>query len=197
MSYHDSRPTQLQEGFVFKRGTKRKVWVARWRESEKGADGKLKLVRRSEILGPVAEPTKGEAKEKLRKKLDVGQKTGEVDSSVSFKDFVERWWKPSILPTYKPSTKQQARLALDNYLVPKFGNYRLSEISKADIQAFFGSLVEKLAPDTMHGLHRFLRRMLDCAVTWRFLSENPASRIKLPRTKRRVPPFITGHSCPN
>jgi hypothetical protein len=128
----------------------------------------------------------------ITEELDVGQKTGEVDSSVSFSDFVERWWKPSILPTYKPSTEQQARLALDNYLVPKFGNYRLSEISKADVQAFFGSLVEKLAPDTVHGLHRFLRRMLGCAVTWRFLSENPASRIK-PRTKRRVPPFITGH----
>ena len=44
---------------MFKRGTKRKVWVARWREYEKGVDGRLALVRRAEVLGPVAELTMG------------------------------------------------------------------------------------------------------------------------------------------
>jgi integrase len=182
----------FQEGSVFKRGTKRKVWVARWREQIVGEDGKPVLVRRAEVLGPVAELTKGDAKQRLQDKLDTKQKSCEVDSSVTFKGFIERWWKPSILPTYKPSTRIQAGLAIEKYLVPKFGACRLSEISRADVQAFFGGLLAKLKPDTVHGLHRYLRRILSSAIEWRFLSENPASRIKLPPTRRREPPFITG-----
>jgi integrase len=114
-----------------------------------------------------------------------------VDTTVTLSNFVKRWWTPSILPTYKPSTRKQAELALDNYLVPKFGEYRLSDISRADVQAFFGKLLENLKPDTVHGLHRWLRRILGCAVEWRFIQENPASGIKLPPTRRREPPFIT------
>lgn len=183
---------RFQEGNVFKRGKKRKVWVARWREQVIGADGKLEFIRKAEVLGPVAELTKSEAKQKLLEKLDGKQKSGEVETTATFSDFVDKWWKPSILPTYKPSTRKQAELALDNYLVPKFGDYRLSEISRADVQAFFGRLLDKLKPDTVHGLHRFLRRVLGCAVEWHFLSENPASKIKLPPTRRKEPPFITG-----
>lgn len=183
---------RFQEGNVFKRGTKRKVWVARWREQVIGEDGTLKFIRKAEVLGPVSELTKSDAKRMLLEKLDTKQKTGSVDTTVTFDDFVERWWKPSILPTYKPSTRKQCELALDNYLLPKFGNSRLSDIGRADVQAFFGKLLEQLKPDTVHGLHRFLRRILGCAVEWHFISENPAGRIKLPPTVRREPPFLTG-----
>src|SRR5262249_27029487 len=72
-----------------------------------------------------------------------------------------------------------------------FGQFRLNEIGRADVQAFCGRLLAKLKPDTVHGLHRFLRRILGCAVEWKVLGENPASKIKLPPTRRREPPFIT------
>ena len=135
---------RFQEGYVFKRGKKRKVWVARWREMLIGDDGKLKFIRKAEVIGSVSELTKSDAKQKLVEKLDGKQKSGEVDTTVTFSKFVKQWWKPSILPTYKPSTRKQAQLALDNYLVPKFGEYRLSDISNVDVQAFFGTLLEKL-----------------------------------------------------
>src|SRR5262249_23388129 len=106
-------------------------------------------------------------------------------------EFVEKWWKPALLPTFKVSTKQQYELALKNYLVPKFGSSGLSEISKVEIQAFLGKLTGRLAPDTVHGVHRCLRRILGSAVEWKYLVENPARGIKLPPTRRREPPFIT------
>ena len=56
---------RFQEGCVFKRGSKRKVWVARWYEWVIGKDGPLTRAYRSEVLGAVAEMTKGQAKEKL------------------------------------------------------------------------------------------------------------------------------------
>jgi len=60
---------RFQSGSVFKRGKRRKVWVGRWREPWKMADGSLGLVQRSEILGTVAELSKKEARNLLTQKL--------------------------------------------------------------------------------------------------------------------------------
>ena len=56
----------FQNGTVVKRGTRNKVWVARWRESVIGPDHAPGRIRRSEVLGTVSEiPTKREAKQML------------------------------------------------------------------------------------------------------------------------------------
>jgi len=56
---------RFQKGYVFKRGKKRKVWVARWRELLIGDDGKLTFIRKADVMGPVSELTKSDAKQKL------------------------------------------------------------------------------------------------------------------------------------
>src|SRR5262249_55017523 len=115
----------------------------------------------------------------------------DIPTDVTLEVFVERWWKPAILPTYKTSTRLQAEQALANYLIPRFGDVRLSDVRKPDVQAFLGRLLDKLSPTTVHGIHRYLRRVLSCAVEWGYISENPARGIRLPPTRRREPPFIT------
>lgn len=102
-----------------------------------------------------------------------------------------RWWKPALLPTYKVSTRLQAEQTLKNYLIPRFGDFRLSDIKKPDVQVFLGGLLDKLAPDTVHGIRRYLGRIFSCAVEWGYISDNPARGIRLPPTRRREPPFIT------
>jgi hypothetical protein len=42
---------RFQQGSLFKRGTRRKVWVARWWEDIVEAGGTLKRQRRSEVIG--------------------------------------------------------------------------------------------------------------------------------------------------
>ena len=88
-------------------------------------------------------------------------------------------------------------LALKNYLIPRFGSYRLTDISKAEVQTFLGGLLGKLAPDSVHAMHRCLRRILTSAVEWKYLQENPARGAKLPPTRRREPPFITAEQFRN
>ncbi len=52
----------FQQGSLFQRGTRRKVWVARWWEDVIQADGTLDRLRRSEVIGTVAEfPTRRRA----------------------------------------------------------------------------------------------------------------------------------------
>jgi hypothetical protein len=47
--------SQYQNGCLFVRGKRRKVWVARWREDVILADGSADRVMRSVVLGPVSE----------------------------------------------------------------------------------------------------------------------------------------------
>jgi hypothetical protein len=57
-----ARKKHFQHGSLFKRGKRNKVWVGRFREPVIGTDGQTHFVRRSEILGNVAElPTRRDA----------------------------------------------------------------------------------------------------------------------------------------
>jgi len=60
----------FQQGSLFQRGTRRKVWVARWWEDVIQADGALGRLRRSEVIGTVAEyPTRRLAMQVLSHRL--------------------------------------------------------------------------------------------------------------------------------
>jgi integrase len=183
---------RYQDGCVFQRGIRRKVWVGRWRETKRGKDGKLKSVLRSEVLGLVTEiPTKREAKRLLQRQLQRIDEGGrQIESQMHFSDFVEKYWTPSILPTYRLSTQGQCQMALENHLLPVFGQRRLCDVTRFEVQNYFGKLLKKLSPDTVHGIHRFLRKILADAVEWRYIPANPAKGVKLPPGRRREPPFI-------
>ena len=182
---------RYQDGCVFRRGTRRKVWVGRWREAKMGPGAGTQVVLRSKVLGPVSEiPTKGEARKLLQRQLEQPEPASRNEAQMRFSDYVENYWQPAILPTYRLSTQGQCRFALKNHLLPTFGQRRLCDLTRFEIQAFFGRLLKKLAPDTIHGIHRFLRKMLADAVEWKYLSENPARGIRMPPSRRREPPFI-------
>jgi integrase len=67
----------------------------------------------------------------------------------------------------------------------------LREITKAEVQAFVGKMLNTLAPDTVHGIHRYLRRVLNTAVEWSYVDQNVARGVRIPPPRRREPPFIT------
>jgi len=61
---------RYQTGTVVVRGKRKKVWVARWREPVLAPDGTLKSIRRSEIIGTLADfPTKRQARALLESRL--------------------------------------------------------------------------------------------------------------------------------
>jgi hypothetical protein len=62
--------TGFPQGSPFRRGTRRKVWVARWWEDVIYTDGTLGGLRRSEVIGTVAEfPTRRRAMQVLCESL--------------------------------------------------------------------------------------------------------------------------------
>lgn len=80
---------RFQSGSLFKRGRRRKVWVARWWEEILRSDGTLGRIRRSEVLGLVAEiPTRRGARKLLEQRLQaINEGMYRPQSQVAFREF--------------------------------------------------------------------------------------------------------------
>ena len=66
-----------------------------------------------------------------------------------------------------------------------FGGYRLSDISREAIQTFLNKKLESgLSWKTVYHLRGAVRRVLSSAVSWDYLTDNPARKTKLPRRPR-------------
>ena len=102
---------RFQSGSLFKRGRRRKVWVARWWEEILRSDGTLGRIRRSEVLGLVAEiPTRRGARKLLEQRLKaINEGMYRPQSQVTFREFALDQFEPTILPTLKHSTQRNYR----------------------------------------------------------------------------------------
>jgi hypothetical protein len=97
---------RFQTGQLYKKGKRRKVWIARWREDVLLPDGTIGRVRRGILLGAVADlPTRRDAQVRLDERLrPVNQGLGRPESIIGFGAFVEQQWKVLALPNFKRTT---------------------------------------------------------------------------------------------
>jgi len=174
----------FQQGSLFQRGTRRKLWVARWWEDVEQADGTRGRLRRSEVVGTVAElPTRRKALQVLFQKLRaINSGEARPHAIRTFKEFVENDWVPVILPTLKYATQKHYRYMLDSHLIPTFGQKQLRDLTREDLQQF---LVRKLngglSWETVHHLKCGLSKILGVAEEWHYVEDNLARKTKLPR----------------
>lgn len=187
-----------QSGCLFKRGKRRKVWVARWREDVIDAEGRPSRIHRSIVLGSLADlPTQREARALLEQRLRSLNSGRQAPlSTARFSDFVETTWKPLILPTLKLSTQRGYRMVLGRHLLPFFGDRRLNDITKVEVQQYVTEKFrQNLAWQTVRNSWIVLSSILDSAVDFDRLSINPARGVKFPPQPLRAEPVIlTGES---
>ena len=174
----------FQQGMLFQRGARRKLWVARWWEDVIQADGMLGRIRRSEVIGTVADlPTRRKAMQVLSQKLKVVNNGDARPQSIrTFRDFVKNEWMPVILPTLKYATQKHYRYMLDVHLIPAFGNRQLRELTREEFQSFLSrKLNGGLSWETVHHFKCGLSKILGAAEEWGCINENLAQKTKLPR----------------
>ena len=186
---------KFQSGSLFKRGKRRKLWVARWWEDMIRPDNSLGRVRRSEVLGPVSEiPSQREARKLLETRLrPINEGRHRPQSTSMFAAFVAEHFEPAVLPTLKLSTQQVYRALLRRHLLPRFGDQRLCDISRAEVQRF---ALEKLQQgqswESANKLRNLLSKVLGTAASWGYLAENPVRGVKMPeRTLKRPHTFLS------
>jgi integrase len=186
---------QYQSGCLFVRGKRRKVWVARWREDVILADGSTSRMMRSAVLGLVSEIRgRREARRILDARLNQFNK-GQYrpKATMLFSMFVHDYFEPGILPTLKFATQESYSFLLRKHLNPRFGQHRLCDISRVEIQQY---LLEKLklgfAWETTNHLRNLLSKVLGTAVSWDYLTNNPVRGVKMPeRSLKRPHKFLT------
>ena len=174
----------FQQGSLFQRGTRRKVWVARWWEDVIQTDGTLGRLRRSEVIGTVAEfPTRRRAMQVLSQRLwPVNSGKARPQSIRTFGDFAKNDWMPVVLPTLKYATQKHYKYMLDVHLIPAFGQRKLRDLTREELQSFLSrKLSSGLSWETVHHFKCGLSKILSAAEEWGHISENVAQKTKLPR----------------
>jgi integrase len=174
----------FQQGSLFKRGKREKVWVGRWWEDVIEPGGKLRRLRRSQVLGTVAAyPTRRKAMQLLAERLGtINSGKARAQSIRSFGEFVTLDWSPVILPTLKYATQKHYRYMLDVHLIPAFGKRPLRTLSREELQGFLSRKLEGgLSWETVHHFKCALSKILGAAEEWGCITDNLALKTKLPR----------------
>jgi integrase len=186
-----ARP-RYQDGSLFIRGKRTKVWVARWREDVIWEDGTLHRTQRTVVLGPIADLSRREARSLLQKRVsEINQGRHRARPMMTFEKFAKEHWQPGTLLALKPSSVRIYQFNLDKYVLPTLGSLRLCEVTRATIQLLLLALKHKgYASSTLHSIRVTIARVLHTAVESGYLERNPAHGIQIgvgePKKRRRV-----------
>jgi integrase len=190
-----ARKRSFQRGSLFQRGKRNKVWVARWWEEAVDRAGKPVRVRRSEIIGQVAELTsRRRAAQLLNQRMQrINGDHYTFQATRKFADFVRVEWGPVMLPTMKYATQKSYAYFLRVHLIPALGELPLRGVGREPIQAMLNAkLASGLAWETVHHLQCALSKILGTAVEWGYIEANPVRMTRLPRRRRMHSKVVLG-----
>ncbi len=184
---------RFQSGCLFKRGKRRKVWVARWREDVLREDGSVGRMLRSVVLGAVADlPTRADAQTRLEEQLrPLNQGTARPEATMAFGTFTETQWQTLVLPTLKLSTQHGYRNVLRKHVLPYWRDWRLRDIGRQDVQQWVAEKFrQRQGWQTVRNSWVLLSGILETAVEYGYLSMNPARGVKFPQKELKDAPAI-------
>ena len=99
---------------------------------------------------------------------------------MSFKELAGRWEKAEG-STLKSTTLRHYKNALRAYLLPRFGERKIAEINREDIQTFLAEQAHKFSESTLRSMRVVLGLTLGWATNCSWLEKNPCSGVKLPK----------------
>lgn len=141
-------------------------------------------------IGPFPSWSVAAARERakeLRRLVDIGQDPlGERQTerqAPTVDDLCDRFVADH-LPKLRPNTQVDYEQLIRNYIRPKLGNRRVKDLSPADIQAFHTSSTDR-SRYKANAAVRVLRRMLNQAITWKWITSNPVAGIDWNEEEKR------------
>lgn len=107
-------------------------------------------------------------------------------SRQTVQELLSEWLRLAAKPRLRPRTFQDYQRLLERYVIPAVGNKRLPTLTPVDVQAIYGSMMQRgLSARTVRYTHTVFRNALGHAVRRRVLSQNPADFVDLPRLERK------------
>lgn len=175
---------RFQRGSIYKKGKRKKVWVARYFEDVIAPDGTLTRIRRSERLGTITEiPTRRQAEQVLQDRLRLFNSSDyRPSSSCTLREYAENRWLPEVLPTLKHSTKKHYQYALRAHVYRALGTMQLRLINRDVVQDFISAKLRSgLSWRTVKGIRTVLGTVMSAAEMAEMIPSNPVRKTRFPR----------------
>lgn len=182
-----TRP-RYQDGCLWTRGKRRKVWVLRWREDVVQPDGSVKRVQRAESLGPTSRVTRQQARAILQNRVGtLNMSERRPQAIMPLEEFVRLEWRPNAALALKKSTVKYYGFQLDRHIIPAFGSCALCEVTRVRIEALLSNLRQKgHASGTLRGVRATISTVLQAAVERGHLDKNAAHGIRIRSTGAKL-----------
>jgi len=175
---------RFQRGSIYKKGKRKKVWVARYFEDVIAPDGTLTRIRRSERLGTITEiPTRRQAEQILQDRLRLHNGSDyRPSSSCTLREYAENRWLPEVLPTVKHSTQKNYQYILRVHVYPALGDMQLRLINRDVVQGFISAKLRSgLSWRTSKGIRTALGTVMGAAEMAELIPSNPVRKTRFPR----------------
>lgn len=156
--------------------------------------------QKGDYYSTVFEGTLAQAKkERDRRLAELKLKNGKGEKgSIRFIDFVRIYYKEYAEKELSPTTVQGGKTELRNYVLPEIANMPLNKIDALTVQRIINKLKErnrerldkdgnvvKLSPTSVNNVYRLLRKILNKAVAWDYLENNPVLKVKAPGVSKK------------
>lgn len=147
-------------------------WRARWRD-ENGSQRAKSFDTKKEAAAHLASVTTD---------INRGVKTA-FDSSVTVADLAELWIDASL--HLAPGTVWTYQRDLNRYILPTFGDMKVSALTPPIVQRWLAQELQRLAPSSVRRHHRTLSTMLNWATRQDIVATNVCDKVNAPRIPRR------------
>ncbi len=108
-----------------------------------------------------------------------------ANSNATFSQLAEQWLNLA-KPGLGHQTLRSYRGLLDNHILPAIGTWPLRQIQTADLDLLYHNLVKRkgLSPSSVRRVHTIIHQAFRQGERWKWVRENPASLVSLPRMFR-------------
>ena len=114
-----------------------------------------------------------------------------INEEFTMSDWMDFWLNVIEKPYIKETTYQLYKRNINKHLRPILGCIALNKLHKEEIQQTVDFLKEKLSSNTLHGVCRQLKSLLNHAVKNHLLVRSPYEDIRLPKFRKRSPRVLT------
>lgn len=151
------------------------------------------------IIKNVLGKTQAEVKEKLKTALEQAHQLDMLRAdNYTVASWLRTWYELYSKPNVRPSTANYYHRSIEQHVIPRMGNVKLSQLTSRDIQKLYRDLQENgrlrevqkakkpgLSNATVRGIHMMLHNALDRAVKERLILRNPTEDCIIPKIEKQ------------
>lgn len=178
---------RYQEGRLVLVGKHVKKWRGHFYVYQKQADGSEIRRFRNVHLGLKSDIDKAEARAKLRDMIArETRNSAPAPVAVTLLWFYENRFLPQKEQQWKITSRPKTKRFIENYLLKRFGAVVLPDLDKFALQTYLNELAPNFSRSVLNKVRVYLNSILDEAVELEFIGKNPAAKLVVPRSGKKV-----------